>query len=597
MAISALENLGGNLPVAQVPEGVNTEVIFTSFQGGLGHLDASFFKHDAIYRDMFALTDSSHTYYGVDTISVKWHALVSSAKAKRFRYLTKSAQITRLGESNWIEGTYTFEAEESPARICTAILTLILSEDGKWRIWILRTFLDRLQDHPSVDEYNPPPRENGSLASRRSHSRDQTVFDCVVVGAGQAGLSVAGRLKSQGIDYVVLEKNKSVGDNWRNRYCSTKLHTTRESSHLPFDRTFPPHYPQYLTKNDLAQGYSDWAEKFQINTWVGTTVVSGHWNESQKIWTLELISGNEPKTITATHLVMCVGAGCQIPYSPTYPGVENYRGVIQHSAHYTTAGGWQGKHGIVVGTANTAHDVAEDMVAAGLKSVTMIQRSPTYVLPAEYYSKVQDLTWTADIPTTLADQQSITLPLVVNRHLSMLVLNGMARTEPGRFDALDKAGFKCIRYGDIIYHVFGRFGGHYMDVGGSAKIAKGLIKIKSDAYPVAYTSKGLLFSDDTELEAHAIVFATGFVGSMKFAVREILGSKVADRMEDFWGIDVEGEIRGSCRPCGQPNLWMNGGTCSYARYMSRFIALQVRADLDGTPLNRGSASRETGDTS
>lgn len=35
-------------------------------------------------------------------------------------------------------------------------------------------------------------------------------------------------------------------------------------AHLPFDRTFPDSYPQYLTKDDLAQGYADWAKKYDI---------------------------------------------------------------------------------------------------------------------------------------------------------------------------------------------------------------------------------------------------------------------------------------------------------------------------------------------
>jgi hypothetical protein len=71
---------------------------------------------------------------------------------------------------------------------------------------------------------------------------------------------------------------------------------------------------------------------------------------------------------------------------------ENFQGVAMHSNDYTTPSQWKGKHGIIVGTANTgtfsapyglymadhaAHDVAEDMIDAGLSSVTMIQRNKT----------------------------------------------------------------------------------------------------------------------------------------------------------------------------------------------------------------------------
>lgn len=84
-------------------------------------------------------------------------------------------------------------------------------------------------------------------------------------------------------------------------------------------------------------------------------------------------------------------------------------------------------------------------------------------------------TYNTTSDTDNSDMMSLTGPLAVARLMSNIALNGMARAEPDRFDALEKAGFKVIRYGDIIYQLFERFGGHYMDVGASAKIAKGLV--------------------------------------------------------------------------------------------------------------------------
>ena len=54
-------------------------------------------------------------------------------------------------------------------------------------------------------------------------------------------------------------------------------------------------------------------------------------------------------------------------------------------------------------------------------------------------------------------------------------LNGMARQEPERFDALERAGFRVERYGDMYRDLYERFGGNYMDTGTSAKIARGLV--------------------------------------------------------------------------------------------------------------------------
>ncbi|KAK5327269.1 hypothetical protein LTR93_002653 [Exophiala xenobiotica] len=614
MSASNLENLACALPARPLPTDLEPETVLNSFQDVLPKLDASVFTTDALWRDVLTLTGSLRTFYGANKIFEVWKTLTEKGRPKHFRYLQSSAREVRLGEAQWIEGIFSFEVDEAPARVCKAILSLVPTQDGQWQIWILRTVIYRLQNHPSVDKMALASGAVADTKSVQSTEADSVDFDCAVVGGGQAGLSVAGRLQSQGVKYVLLEKNAQVGDSWKTRYKSTK-------SHLPFDRTFPPHYPQYLSKDDLAQGYLDWAKKYGIvsscaiadasshligeqNAWLSTTVVSGQWYEDQQRWSLNLLRNGERKNIMATHLVMAVGAGCQIPTMPTYPGVERFRGKIVHSADYTSSEGWQGKHGIVVGTANTggpinkqqpqsctltyfggtAHDVAEDMAAADMASVTMVQRSPTYVLPAEYYTKVQNMSYNPETPTELADQMGLTNPLALSRLVSMFILNGMAKAEPERFDDLEKAGFKVIRYGDIIYQVFDRFGGHYMDVGASAKISKGLIKVKSDALPLQYTGDGIKFTDGTELKADLIVFATGFVGSMKVAIHDLLGSDVAERIDDFWGVNEEGEIRGAFKPSGHPNLWMHGGTCIHARYMSRFIALQVRAALDGTPL-------------
>lgn len=129
------------------------------------------------------------------------------------------------------------------------------------------------------------------------------------------------------------------------------------------------------------------------------------------------------------------------------------------------------------------------------------------------------------------------------------------------------------------------------------------IKVKSDAAPVRYVEHGIEFSDGTVLDADIVVHATGFASNMRGEVYRLFGAKVGDKVEDFWGLDKEGEISGAFRPCGRrsihdcklldklkliwrtdPGLWLHGGTSGQARWMSRFIALQVKAMIIGSPL-------------
>jgi hypothetical protein len=82
------------------------------------------------------------------------------------------------------------------------------------------------------------------------------------------------------------------------------------------------------------------------------------------------------------------------------------------------------------------------------------------------------------VPIEVADRLFFTGPQVVGRLMGNQMLHGKARKEPERFDALEKAGFKLDREGELSWYLFERFGGHYMDVGTSAKISNGLVRIQ-----------------------------------------------------------------------------------------------------------------------
>jgi hypothetical protein len=69
--------------------------------------------------------------------------------------------------------------------------------------------------------------------------------------------------------------------------------------------------------------------------------------------------------------------------------------------------------------------------------------------------------------------------------------------------------------------------------------------VKSGATPTHYTPDGLAFDDGTELKADVIVFATGFAINMRELVGTIVGSKIESQLEDYWGLDSEGELRGA----------------------------------------------------
>ncbi|KAF0640837.1 hypothetical protein FPSE5266_02364 [Fusarium pseudograminearum] len=119
------------------------------------------------------------------------------------------------------------------------------------------------------------------------------------------------------------------------------------------------------------------------------------------------------------------------------------------------------------------------------------------VLPAELIKERNVIIYNDKISTEVSDRAMFSHPVSIARHLSSGAFHAMTRAQPERYEALERAGFKVDPFGDIQDAVNIRLGGHYIDVGTSAKIGKKLINVKSDAIAERYTESGLGFSDGT----------------------------------------------------------------------------------------------------
>ena len=190
------------------------------------------------------------------------------------------------------------------------------------------------------------------------------------------------------------------------------------------------------------------------------------------------------------------------------------------------------------------------------------------------------------IPTSTADSETATKPNKYLREIVKTFYDSQFLLESSRFDALDAAGFHVDRTTPLLDNIYNRFGGYYIDVGTSKHIASGAIKVKSGVPIKTYTRSGLEFEDGTEIQADVIVLAVGQDHDYRNQVAGIVGANVAGGLGEWWGMDEEGELRGVMKPAA-PGLWLVGGTAYQARHYSRFIALQMQADLLEKPLWTG----------
>ncbi|KAL4895775.1 hypothetical protein BDV59DRAFT_199761 [Aspergillus ambiguus] len=494
----------------------------------------------------------------------------------------------------------------SPGATCRGTMALLpvksVYEDNKetieWKIWILSTRLDNLDLHPENEMLlKTPGRQMGHL--------EQFETDVFILGGGNAAIALAARLKALGVQSVMAERNPNAGDNWALRYDSMRFHIPTSACDLPYMPYAKELRHRFLSKDELAAQVRRYVEAFNLDMITSSQIQSTQYDPSAQRWEIGFRTPTGQHTAISKHLVIASGFGSQKIMVPSIPGRQLYQGISIHSQEFQNGDRLkeQGiKSVLVIGSANTAFDVLEDCHAAGL-TTTMVIRSPTYLLPADYVCDKSSL-GVYDMGVEDADTRLMALPTYVDGNLARNRLANFAEKEPDRYKKLAAAGFPVLdsRHPDmaLTHNLLERAGGHYIDVGGTKLIEEGKANVKAGAEPIAYTSTGLQFSDGSSICADAVIWCTGFADKdVRASAVQILGgeasssgeeiqkenllgpSDIAARLDATWGIDSEGEVRGMWkRHLRLDNIWTMGGFTQQHRWHSRTLALQIKAALE-----------------
>lgn len=395
-------------------------------------------------------------------------------------------------------------------------------------------------------------------------------------------------MKALNVDTLIIDHEDHVGDSWRRRYRHLVLHDPVWLNHMPYLK-FPAQWPKFTPKDKLAEFFEAYATLLELNVWVKTRVISTTWSDMRREWDVVLQrtledGTTETRTLHPAHIIQATGhAGPK--HMPVIKGMECFRGSIAHSTEFSCAmPNGQGKKAIVVGSSNSAHDIAQDFYEQGY-DVTMIQRSSTLVISSNFRNSegLKGLFTEDGPPTEDADLLVWGLPMELFKTQQRKVCELQNKYDAELLEGLARVGFNLDRGVDdsgYMMKYLHRGGGYYVNVGASQLVVDGKIKLKQGAEISEILPDGVLFSDGTRLAADEIVFATGFQ-NMRTQTRVIFGDHVADRVEDVWGFDREGEVRTIWRRSGHPGFWYMGTNFAYCRYFSRIVALQIKAIQEG----------------
>lgn len=551
------DHMPGELPSGTIPEDANYQECASLAITMLNNLQSDNLTSNAIWRDLLALSQTFRCFYSQERVYSAFQSLSIQAQVGE---VSQTSSTARFSGFNWIDVDFTFQVRHGDLTGSAAgIVSILQCPDKVWRIWMLRTWLECFEGHGHPDQARLPQSFGDKAGTERVEP-----LGAIIIGAGQAGLSTAGRLQALGISYITFEKTPYVGDVWRNRYQSLKIHTPKEYGPLALGARFPPDEPQMMSARRMGDAYEAWVKENGVNVHTSSTVQSASYDDGAKLWTVIVSAPSGRSTHVARNLVMTIGPGFATPVLPNWATKQNvsasdFRGDVLHGSEWQCAKKWHGKRGVVVGTANTGSDVAVDMADAGMQP-TMIQRGATFVLPVEWLHAAFAQDYHVGKPTALADRETATYPNKIVRDMTNMIVHGLIDSNGERFDALEKAGFKVDRRGDLYSCLFDRFGGHVIDHGSSARIVKGDINVKTQPIKGLYED-GLELQDGSKIPADVVVLATGFSHDFRADAAKIIGQQSADRMDDYGSLSIEGEMRGFARFSGR-KLTLPHGTIS-----------------------------------
>lgn len=567
------------------------------FESGLDQRDIqqvmSLFGEECYWRDLVAFTWNLKTMEGKDEIQSMLNATLAEVSPCHWRIDGEATEADGIIEA-WI----TFETAEASGR------GLLRLKEG--RCWTLLTTMQELKAYPeSLGRHRPKGAEHGANKQRETwletRQREEAELGysrqpyCVIIGGGQGGIGLAARLKQLNVPTIVVEKNPRAGDSWRNRYKSLCLHDPVWYDHLPYI-PFPDNWPVFAPKDKIGDWLEMYTKVMELNYWSSTECEGASFDESSGEWIVRVKRNGELVTLRPKQLVLATGMS-GMPNVPSFPGAETFEGEQQHSSQHSGPDAYRGKKCIVVGANNSAHDICAALWEHDA-DVTMLQRSSTHIVKSDsLMEEVLGPLYSEEavrngISHDKADLIFASLPYKVLPDFQRPAFDAIRKRDVVFYKRLEDAGFLLDFGADdsgLFLKYLRRGSGYYIDVGACDLVANGDIKLRSGVGIECINPRSVTLTDGSELAADLIVYATGY-GSMNGWAARIISQEVADKVGKCWGLGSdtpkdpgpwEGELRNMWKPTQQEALWFHGGNLHQSRHYSKYLALQLKARMEG----------------
>lgn len=311
--------------------------------------------------------------------------------------------------------------------------------------------------------------------------------ETVIVGAGQAGLATAYSLQRHGRDCVVLDRNRRIGDNWRQQWDTLRLYSPAKYDGLP-GMPFPGEGWSFPGKDDVADYLEAYARRFELPVRTGVRVDRLRAAPDGEGYIVATDAG----PLRCANVVVSTGTFGRTPNIPAAARDLDPSILQLHSSEYRRPGQLRAGPVLVVGASHSGTDIAYEV--------------------AETH------------PTTLVGRDCGQIPIRLESRRMRLVFPTLLFAWRHVLTRRTPIGRKMMA--EIRFH-----GGPMLRVKRSDLAARGVVRNESR---VEGTRDGRpLLTDGSTVEAATIIWATGFRQAFDWIDLPVVG-------EDGWPEEYRG---------------------------------------------------------
>jgi cyclohexanone monooxygenase len=209
-------------------------------------------------------------------------------------------------------------------------------------------------------------------------------LDVLIVGAGFAGLYALHRLRSDGLEAIVVERGDDVGGVWNwNRYPGARCDVQSLEYSYSFSDALQQDWrwsEEYSPQEEIQRYARHVAERFGLlpHIRLKNALTSAAFDPAAGVWRCRLESG---EAVECRYLLFATGS-LTTPNIPDLPGLSDFKGPVLHTARWPrTAPDLAGKRIGVVGTGSTGTQVIPELAKIA-SHLTVFQRTANYIAPA-----------------------------------------------------------------------------------------------------------------------------------------------------------------------------------------------------------------------